>query len=124
MNTYLLTQGCAIASSGQCTGITVGEHGHLAALGDCLLQEVVSSQVSNAPIILEVFLQHVFSIADHSGADKGLSASGPRLAPPYHPTLLLKKTLTAVRPKFFCFCHLSLHMLTEHLLCAKHWVAQ
>lgn len=90
MNTHLLTQGCAIASSGQCTSITVGQHCHLAALGGCPLQEVVGSQVSNAPIILEVFLQHVFSVADHSGADKGLSASGPWLAPPSCPALWLK----------------------------------
>lgn len=84
MNTHLLTQGCAIASSGQCTSITVGQHGHLAALGGCPLQEVVGSQVSNAPIILEVFLQHVFSVADHSGADKGLSLgalAGPSFLP-------------------------------------------
>lgn len=90
MNIHLLTQGCAIASRGQCTSITVGQHGHLAARGGCPLQEVVGSQVSNAPIIRKVFLQHVFSEADHSGANKGLSASGPRLAPPSCPTLLLK----------------------------------
>ena len=90
MDTPSLTQGCAVASSGQCTGVTVGQHGHLAAPRGCPLQEVMSSQVPNSPIVPEVLLQHVLSIADHSGANKRLSASGPELAHSSCATLLLK----------------------------------
>lgn len=73
-----LTQCRAVPSSGQCTSVTVGQYSHLAALGGCPLQKVLGSQIPNASIVLEVFLQHVLSIADHSGADKELSASAPR----------------------------------------------
>lgn len=94
---YPLTQGCAIASSGQGTSVTVGQHSHLATPRGCPLQEVVGSQVPDALIVLEVFLQHVLSIADHSAGRQGAlrtshEALGPRL------TLPLPKPLEAVEP--------------------------
>jgi hypothetical protein len=51
----------------------VGQHHHLATTGGCLLQEVAGSQIPDAPVVSEVSVQHVLSIADHSEGDNELS---------------------------------------------------